>query len=69
MDDDAILKRLFADELKSGEFSDATSIIWDLEVQHPKETSAILKVTSSGYWLDPLRETKAYTWDGRIEVA
>lgn len=68
MDDDAVLKRLFADELQSGNFPDAASLIWDLDVEHPTAITAIVKVTSSGYWLDSLKETTAFTWEGHSQT-
>ena len=68
MDGDAILNRLFEDELAKGTFPEAALIIWDLEVEHTGEHSATLKIISSGYWLDPLRETEAFDWDGQVSA-
>lgn len=66
MDDDAILNRLFEDELAAGAFAEAASIIWDLQVEHTGEHKATLKVISSGYWFDPLRETESFQWKGPV---
>jgi len=62
MKDDAILNRLFEDDLAKGDFPDAPAIIWDIKVEHTGEHTATLKITSSGYWFGPLQETEAYTW-------
>ena len=66
MDEDAILNRLFEDELAEEKFPEAALIIWDLEVDHTGEHTTTLQIISSGYWLDPLRQTEAFHWNGSV---
>lgn len=63
MDDDAILKRLFHDQIEGGKFPEAASIVWDV-TSTPNAAGVELTVTSSGYWLDGLRETEGFVWNG-----
>lgn len=66
MDEDAILIRLFEDQLSDQKFPEARSIIWDLEVDRTGEHTATLQIISSGYWLDPLRQTESFQWNGHV---
>lgn len=61
MGDDAILKRLFQEQLEAGTFPEASSIVWDVNSTR-NEAGVELTVTSSGYWLDGLRETEGFDW-------
>ena len=63
MQADAILNRLFEDELAGGTFTEAESIIWDLKVERTSERTATLRITSSGNWFDPLRHSESFTWN------
>ena len=63
MDDGAILKRLFHEQLEAGRFSEAASLVWDVTSTR-NATGVEVTVTSSGYWLDGLRETEGFNWDG-----
>ena len=63
MDENAILNRLFGDDIAEGKFSDADSIIWVYDTESIDDKTVRLKITSSGYWLDPLRETESFDWD------
>lgn len=63
MENDTILKRLFHDQLESGAFPEASSIVWNVtSTANPEGVE--LTVTSSGYWLDGLRETEGFIWNG-----
>lgn len=64
MDNNAILKRLFHDQLEGGDFAEADSIVW--EVNSVRNDKGIeLTVVSSGYWLDPLNETEGFQWESK----
>lgn len=63
MDADAILKRLFADQLAGADFPEAESIIWVVNSEKLDDKTVKLQVTSSGYWLDAMRETESFSWD------
>lgn len=65
MEDGAILKRLFHDQLNGGPFPEADSIAWDV-VSTRNETGIELTVTSSGYWLEGLRETEGFEWNSGV---
>lgn len=65
MDDDAILRRLFHEQLAGGPFSEAASIVWDVTSTR-NATGVEITVTSSGYWLDGLRETEGFDWDSSL---
>jgi len=62
MDDDAVLKRLFHEQLDGGDFPEAASIVWDV-ASTTNSAGVELTVISSGYWLDGLRETEGFVWD------
>ncbi len=68
MDDGAILKRLFHEQLEAGKFSEAASIVWEVTSAR-NATGVEITVTSSGYWLDGLRETAGFDWDSGLAHA
>jgi len=57
----AILPRLFEDQLTGTQFPEAASIIWTVTTRPHDEGGVELEIVSAGYWLDALRETRAYT--------
>lgn len=63
MDDSAILNRLFGEQIAKGTLTEADSIIWRVHVDSSEPASIRLKITSSAYWLDPIRETESFEWN------
>jgi hypothetical protein len=62
MDDSAILNRLFGDQIAAGKIADAASIIWNVSVDASDPALIRMKITSSAYWLNGLRETESFDW-------
>ena len=62
MDDSAILNRLFGDQIAAGKIADAASIIWNVSVDASDSALIHMKITSSAYWLNGLRETESFDW-------
>ncbi len=67
MDDDAILKRLFHEQLEGGQFPEAASIVWNVTSTR-NATGVEIAVVSSGYWLDGLRETEGFEWESGLSA-
>lgn len=65
MEDGAILKRLFHDQLAGGPFPEADSIAWEISSTR-NDTGIELSVISSGYWLDGLSETEGFQWQPSV---
>lgn len=63
MDDSAILNRLFGEQIAAGKVADADSIIWNASVDSTDPALIRMKITSSAYWLNGLRETESFDWD------
>ena len=63
MDDSAILNRLFGEQIAEGKVADADSIIWSVSVASSDPTLIQMKITSSAYWLNGLRETESFDWE------
>lgn len=63
MDDSAILNRLFGEQIAEGKVADADSIIWSVSLTSSEPTLIHLKITSSAYWLNGLRETESFDWE------
>lgn len=61
MDEDAALHRLFAEQLAADSFPEAELIIWTFSIESGDTDTRIVELTSSGSWLDPLRNTKSYS--------
>lgn len=61
MERDAVLHRLYGEQLKGTSFSNAEEIVWIVETQPEGESGLIMNVTGSGYWLDALERTKSYS--------
>lgn len=62
MSDEAILRRLFDDQLQNGAFPEAAAIIWGSDASLLGKNQVQMQVISSGYWLDALRETESFSW-------
>ena len=62
MDDSAILNRLFGEQIAAGKVADADSIIWNVTVDSSDPALIHMKITSSAYWLNGLRETESFDW-------
>lgn len=60
MSENAILNRLYGDQISGTIFQEAEDIIWILEVLSRSETSCELKITSSSFWLDGLSEVTGF---------
>ncbi len=59
MDDSSVLCRVFEEQLHAPSFPEADKVVWIVEAK-TSEGVCTVEVTSSGYWLDPLRGTKSY---------
>jgi len=66
MDQSAVLKRMFGDEIALGKIPEADSIIWIVHVDTPDKTTRRIQITSSAYWLDAIRETRTFEWDANL---
>ena len=64
MDEHSILKRLFKEQLIGNSFPEAESIIWTLKTTHLSQQSIKAKITSSGYWMDAIRDMIDYESHG-----
>ncbi len=60
MDDDAVLHRLFENQLAGQSFAEAESIVWTVRTKAIDEQAIEVDLISSGYWLDSLRNTRSY---------
>jgi hypothetical protein len=60
MDDHAVLNRFFGDQIKGKSFPNAADIIWMAQTESAGEDGCVVKIVSSGYWLDPLEDTESY---------
>lgn len=67
MADNSVLHRLFEDQLKGQSFPEADKIVWILEVDASKAPTIKIEVTSSGCWLDPLRDTKSFSSSAHLD--
>ncbi len=55
-----ILWRMFSEQLRGERFPEADKIVWIVTQTPRPEGGMNVTLISSGYWLDALRETKAY---------
>ncbi|MDX1401583.1 MAG: hypothetical protein R3245_06655, partial [Kiloniellales bacterium] len=60
MDHQAVLHRLYGEELKGKSFPNADEVIWIVRTNAVSENVVQIEVISSGYWLDALNGTKFY---------
>jgi hypothetical protein len=63
MDKSAVLHRRFGEQLAEDSFPEAETIIWTISSKPVGERQIEIEAISSGYWLDALRETRAYESD------
>jgi hypothetical protein len=68
MDESSILNRLFEDQLRGLSFPEADNIVWIWSVDSSDASALKIHITSSGYWLDPLRDTKSYQSTAHIDA-
>ena len=67
MDENAVILRLFDEAITGADFPEADHIIWGVVVSKVDDGLQV-RVTSSDYWLDELRETEAFEWGGPLKV-
>ncbi|NQV98190.1 MAG: hypothetical protein HQ483_00695 [Rhodospirillales bacterium] len=60
MDDNAVLHRLYGDQITGKSFPNADEVVWIVRPEVTSEETLKIEVISSGYWLDPLQGTKSY---------
>jgi len=60
MPDNALLKRLFHEQLDGASFPEASAIIWQLRPVMQSDNSAVFEVVSSAYWLDDFKYADSY---------
>ena len=60
MDQDAVLHRLFDEQLAGRSFPEADSIVWVVHTEAINANAVKAEIVSSGYWLDSLRNTRSY---------
>ncbi len=60
MDGGSVLHRLFDEQLAGKSFPEADTIVWIVRTETMNPDTVQIDVTSSGYWLDSLRDTKSY---------
>jgi hypothetical protein len=60
MEPDAVLHRLYGDQLAGPSFPEAAEVVWIVNAQPAGDDALRLEIISSGYWLDPLDGTKSY---------
>ena len=65
--DSALLNRLFTDKLAGTEFTEASSIIWQLKTISQDASSIVFDVVSSAYWLEEFKYADVYEADTRAD--
>jgi hypothetical protein len=60
MDQDAVLHRLFDEQLAGQSFPEADCIVWVVRTEAIDANTLKADIISSGYWLDSLRKTRSY---------
>ncbi|NQV82973.1 MAG: hypothetical protein HQ494_04055 [Rhodospirillales bacterium] len=60
MDTDAVLYRLYGEQLSGKSFPNAAEVVWIVRTEAISEGVMRIEVISSGYWLDALSRTKLY---------
>ena len=69
MDEQAVLRRLYGDQLLGDSFPNAADMIWVAKITETSTTTLDLEVISSGYWLDALGQTNAYEIEAQVDAA
>ena len=65
--DSALLNRLFTDKLAGTEFTEASSMIWQLKTISQDASSIVFGVVSSAYWLEEFKYADVYEADTRAD--
>lgn len=60
MDSQAVLHRLYGEQLTGNSFPNADEVIWIVRTETVTEDVMRIEVISSGYWLDALNRTEFY---------
>ena len=60
MDGHSVLHRMYDDQLKGQSFPEADQVIWTARTVSFNDDTLKLELISSGYWLDPLEETRSH---------
>lgn len=60
MPENTLIKRLFDDELKGGDFKDAKDIIWQYTQEAGDNDSLIFEIISSTYWFQDLKYAESF---------
>lgn len=60
MDEDALLHRLFEEQLAGHSFPEAESILWQFGVSAPQRRVATFWTIGSGYWLNGMKDITTY---------
>lgn len=67
MPDNTLIKRLFDEELKAGDFKDAKDIIWQYKKEDSADNSQVFEIISSSYWFDDLKYVENFEASLEIE--
>jgi len=68
MDDHAILRRFYCDELAGTSFPKADEIVWIVNAEPAGTDAMTIDVIGSGYWLDALQQTRSYVSTAYADV-
>lgn len=60
MEPDAVLHRLYGDQLAGTSFPEAAEVVWIVRAVPAGDNVMTIEIISSGYWLDPLDGTRSY---------
>ncbi|WP_426061631.1 hypothetical protein [Hymenobacter sp. B1770] len=60
MDDKALVNRLFTTQLEGNKFTEAESMLWELNIINTEANSVTFEVVSSAYWLDDFKYADTY---------
>ena len=60
MEPDAVLHRLYGDQLAGTSFPEAAEVVWIVRATPAGDNVMTIEIISSGYWLDPLDGTRSY---------
>ena len=60
MEPDAVLHRLYGDQLAGTSFPEAAEVVWIVRAVPTGDNVMTIEIISSGYWLDPLDGTRSY---------
>ena len=69
MEPDAILHRLFGEQLSGATFPNAAEIVRQVTAHLVAEHGCAISVIGSGYWLDALERTHSYQSNARQDVS